>query len=147
MSGETPLSIVGNLTADPELRFTADGKPVASFQLASTPRTYDANTRAWVDGKTVFMRCTAWGSLAENLAESLTKGNRVWANGVLVFREWEARDGSKRSGIELTVEDAGPSLRWATGKVTRTPGAGSGGGRAAPSSSTGWTSSAEEPPF
>lgn len=119
MAGETPLTIVGNLTADPELRYTPAGLPVANFTIASTPRRFDSATREWVDGDALFMRCQVWRDGAENVAESLRKGTRVIAQGNLVQRSYETRDGDKRTVVELVVTDIGPSLRFATAEVTR----------------------------
>ncbi len=119
MSGETPLTVVGNLTGDPELRFTPNGAPVANFTIASTPRRYDRATNGFVDGDTLFMRCQLWRDGAENMTESLTKGTRVIATGHLVQRSYETREGEKRTVVELVVEDIGPSLRFATAKVER----------------------------
>jgi single-strand DNA-binding protein len=115
---DTTTTIVGNLTETPELRFTPNGAPVASFTVAVTPRVKDGDD--WKDGETSFFRCTAWRSLAENLAESLTKGARVLVQGRLTQRSWETDAGEKRSVVEVQVDEAGPSLRWATAKVERT---------------------------
>jgi single-strand DNA-binding protein len=119
MSGETILTIVGNLTADPELRFTPSGAAVASFTVASTPRTFDKQSQEWKDGDTLFMRCSIWREAAENVAESLTKGMRVIVQGRLVQRSYETREGEKRTVVELQVEEVGPSLKYATAKVAR----------------------------
>ena len=119
MAGETPITIVGNLTADPELRFSRSGAAVASFTIASTPRTFDKQANEWRDGDTLFMRCTAWRDLAENAAESLSKGARVIAQGRLVQRTFETREGEKRSVVELQVDELGPSLAWAVAKPQR----------------------------
>jgi single-strand DNA-binding protein len=118
MAGDTQITIVGNLTADPELRFTASGVPVANFTIASTPRSFDKQSNAWKDGETLFMRCSIWREAAEHVAESLTKGARVIVQGRLVSRSWE-KDGERRTSVELQVEEVGPSLLWATAKVTR----------------------------
>jgi single-strand DNA-binding protein len=115
---DTTTTIVGNLTDTPELRFTPSGAPVASFTVAVTPRVKDGDD--WKDGETSFFRCTAWRSLAENLAESLTKGARVLVQGRLSQRSWETDAGEKRSVVEVQVDEAGPSLRWATATVKRT---------------------------
>ncbi len=120
MAGETTLTIVGNLTADPELRFTPNGTAVANFTVASTPRSYDRATGQWVDGDALFLRCTAWAQLAEHTAESLTRGARVIVTGRLRQRSFETREGDKRSVIELDVDEVGPSLRYATATVTKT---------------------------
>jgi len=127
MSGDTIITIVGNLTGDPELRFTPSGAAVANFTVASTPRVFDRNTQQWKDGDTLFMRCSIWREAAENVAESLVKGARVIAQGRLVQRSYETRDGEKRSPIELQVDEVGPSLRYASAKVTRNS-RGQGGG-------------------
>jgi single-strand DNA-binding protein len=117
MSSEPATTITGNLTADPELRYTGTGRPVASFTIASTPR-YQQDGQ-WTDGETWPVRCSAWGDTAENLAASLSKGNAVVATGRLRARSWEADDGTKRTAVELTVDDLGPSLRRAVAKVTK----------------------------
>lgn len=117
MSGETILCIVGNLTADPELRFTPSGAAVASFTVASTPRTFDRQTSEWKDGDTLYLRCSIWREAAENVAESLTKGTRVIVQGRLVQRSFETREGEKRTVVEMQVDEVGPSLRYATAKV------------------------------
>lgn len=117
MSGET--TVTGNLTADPELRFTNNGTAVANFTVASTPRTFDRQSGEWKDGDTLYMRCSIWREPAENLAESLTKGARVIVVGRLTQRSYETREGEKRTVIELVAEEVAPSLRYATAKVTR----------------------------
>ena len=119
MSGETALTIVGNLSADPELRFTQGGAAVASFTVASTPRRFDKAAKEWKDGEALFLRCSAWRQLAENVAESLSKGDRVVVTGTLNQRSYETREGEKRTVIELQVEEIGPSLRFASAKVLR----------------------------
>ncbi len=128
MAGETVITVVGNLTADPELRFTPSGAAVASFTVASTPRTFDRQANEWKDGETLFLRCSIWREAAENVAESLTKGMRVIVQGRLVQRSYETREGEKRTVVELQVDEIGPSLRYATAKVTRTQRSGGGGG-------------------
>jgi len=128
MAGETVITVVGNLTADPELRFTPSGAAVASFTVASTPRTFDRQSNEWKDGETLFMRCSVWREAAENVAESLAKGNRVIVQGRLVQRSFETREGEKRTVVEMQVDEVGPSLRYATAKVTRTQRGGGGGG-------------------
>ena len=125
MAGDTTLTIIGNLTADPELRFSPSGAAVADFTIASTPRRFDKNANEWRDGETLFMRCSIWREAAENVAESLRKGMRVIAVGNLVQRLWDDRDGNKRTVVELQVEEVGPSLRKAKAVVTRTGQAGS----------------------
>ncbi|GAA4288187.1 single-stranded DNA-binding protein [Georgenia daeguensis] len=130
MAGETVITVVGNLTADPELRFTPSGAAVASFTVASTPRTFDRQANEWKDGETLFMRCSIWREAAENVAESLTKGTRVIVQGRLVQRSFETREGEKRTVVEMHVDEVGPSMRYATAKVTRSQrgGGGFGGG-------------------
>jgi single-strand DNA-binding protein len=120
--------VIGNLTGDPELRFTPSGAAVANFTVASTPRTFDRQSNEWKDGETLFMRCSIWREAAENVAESLTKGTRVIAQGRLVQRSYETREGEKRTVVELQVDEIGPSLRYATAKVTRAQRSGGGGG-------------------
>ena len=128
MAGETPITVVGNLTADPELRFTPSGAAVANFTVASTPRTFDRQTNEWKDAETLFMRCSVWREAAENAAESLTRGTRVVVTGRLVSRSWEDKEtGQKRSVMEMQVDEVGPSLRYATAKVTKTQRGGGGG--------------------
>ncbi|HLU29688.1 MAG TPA: single-stranded DNA-binding protein [Glycomyces sp.] len=127
MAGETVITVVGNLTADPELRFTPSGAAVASFTVASTPRTFDRQSNEWKDGETLFLRCSVWREAAENVAESLAKGNRVIVQGRLVQRSFETREGEKRTVVEMQVDEVGPSLRYATAKVTRTQRQGGGG--------------------
>lgn len=128
MAGETVITVVGNLTADPELRFTPNGAAVASFTVASTPRTFDRQANEWRDGETLFLRCSIWRDAAENVAESLTKGTRVIVQGRLVQRSFETREGEKRTVVEMQVDEIGPSLRYATAKVTRASRGGQGGG-------------------
>lgn len=118
MAGETIITVVGNLTADPELRFTNNGVALASFTVASTPKVWDRQANEFKDGDALFMRCTAWRELAENVAKSLTKGARVVVTGALRQNNYE-HEGQKRSSIELTVDEIGPSLRWATAQVSR----------------------------
>ncbi len=131
MAGDTLITVVGNLTADPELRFTPSGAAVANFTVASTPRTFDRQSNEWKDGDTLFMRCSIWREAAENVAESLTKGTRVIVTGRLVQRSYETREGEKRTVVELQVDEVGPSLRYASAKLTRTQrgGGGYGGGQ------------------
>jgi len=119
MSNETVITIIGNLAGDPELRFTPSGAAVANFTIASTPRTFDRQANEFKDGDTLFLRCSIWREAAEHVAESLTKGMRVIATGALVQRSYETREGEKRTVYELQVEEIGPSLRYATAKVTR----------------------------
>ncbi len=127
MAGETIITVVGNLTADPELRFTPSGAPVANFTVASTPRTFDKQSNEWKDGDALFLNCAVWRQAAENVAESLTKGMRVIVQGRLKQRSYETREGEKRTVFECEVEEIGPALKYATAKVTRSSG-GSGGG-------------------
>ncbi|MFV0406404.1 MAG: single-stranded DNA-binding protein [Propioniciclava sp.] len=124
MAGETTITLVGNLTADPELRFTPSGAPVANFTVASTPRTYDRATGEWKDGDAMFLNCAVWRQAAENVAESLTKGMRVIVQGRLKSRSYETREGERRTVFEVDVDEIGPALRYATARVTRTSGGG-----------------------
>ena len=126
MAGETTITVIGNLTGDPELRFTPSGAAVANFTVASTPRTFDRQSNEWKDGETLFLRCSIWREAAESVAESLTKGTRVIVQGRLVQRSYETREGEKRTVYELQVDEVGPSLRYATAKVTRTQRSGGG---------------------
>jgi single-strand DNA-binding protein len=119
MAGETVITVVGNLTADPELRFTPSGAAVASFTIASTPRTFDRNSNEWKDGEALFLRCSIWRQAAENVAESLQRGMRVVAQGRLKQRSYETREGEKRTVFEIDVDEVGPSLKNATAKVTK----------------------------
>ncbi|TFI50026.1 single-stranded DNA-binding protein, partial [Micrococcus endophyticus] len=118
---------VGNLTADPELRFTPNGAAVANFTVASTPRTFDRQTNEWKDGEALFLRCSVWREAAENVAESLTKGMRVIVQGRLKARSYDDRDGNRRTSWELDVDEVGPALKFATAKVTRAQRSGGGG--------------------
>ncbi|MBO1030230.1 single-stranded DNA-binding protein [Tessaracoccus sp. SD287] len=128
MAGETPITLIGNLTADPDLRFTPSGAAVANFTVASTPRNFDRQTNEWKDGDAMFLNCSVWRQAAENAAESLSKGMRVVVTGRLKSRSYETREGEKRTVFEVDVDEVGPSLRYATAKVTRTS-SGSGGGQ------------------
>ena len=119
MAGETVITVIGNLTADPELRFTPSGAAVANFTIASTPRTFDRQSNDWKDGETLFLRCNVWRESAENVAETLTKGTRVIAQGRLKSRSYDTKEGEKRTVMELEVDEVGPSLRYASAKVTR----------------------------
>ena len=119
MAGETIIAVVGNLTADPELRSTKNGRSVAGFTIASTPRTFDRQSQQWVDGDALFLRCSAWGDLAEHCANSLVKGMRVVAQGRLTQHSWEDEQHQKRSSVELQVDEIGPSLRYATAQVAK----------------------------
>ncbi|MBV7363154.1 single-stranded DNA-binding protein [Actinomycetaceae bacterium TAE3-ERU4] len=129
MAGETQLTVIGNLTADPELRFTPSGVAVASFTVASTPRTFDRQSGEWRDGETLFMRCSVWRDVAENVAESLRKGTRVIVSGRLESRSYKTREGENRTSLEMQVDEVGPSLRYATADVKRTQRADAQGGR------------------
>ncbi len=130
MAGETPITVVGNLTADPELRFTPSGAAVANFTVASTPRTFDKQTNEWKDQETLFLNCSVWRQAAENAAESLQRGMRVIVQGRLKARSYETREGEKRTVFEIDVDEVGPSLKNATAKVSKTTrsGGGQGGG-------------------
>jgi len=128
MAGETVITVVGNLTADPELRYTQNGLPVANFTIASTPRNFDRASNEWKDGEALFLRASVWREFAEHVAGSLTKGMRVIAQGRLRQRSYQDRDGNNRTAIELEVDEIGPSLRYATAQVTRAAGGGAGGG-------------------
>jgi len=127
MAGETVITVVGNLTADPELRFTPSGAAVANFTVAATPRTFDRQSGEWKDGDALFMRCNVWRQAAENVAETLTRGMRVMVSGRLRQRSFETREGEKRTVVELEVDEVGPSLKYATAKVNKVS-RGSGGG-------------------
>ncbi len=128
MAGDTVITIIGNLTADPELRFTPSGAAVANFTVASTPRMFDRQSNEWKDGETLFMRCSVWRDAAENVAESLQRGMRVIVSGRLKSRSYETKEGEKRTVIEMDVDEIGPSLRSATAKVNKTQRGGGGGG-------------------
>ncbi len=174
MAGETVITLIGNLVDDPELRFTPSGAAVASFRIASTPRTYDRASGEWKDGETLFLTCSAWRQLGENVAESLTRGSRVIVQGRLKQRSYETREGEKRTVFEIDVDEVGPSLRSATAKITKTSRSGGGfgqggntgggggqsddpwatpaapaGGQPAPGggSGGGWNQQPDEPPF
>ncbi|GAB3437367.1 single-stranded DNA-binding protein [Actinophytocola sediminis] len=152
MSGETVITVIGNLTADPELRFTQSGVAVANFTVASTPRTFDKQSSEWKDGEALFLRCQIWRQAAENVAESLTRGARVIASGQLVQRSFETREGEKRTVVELKVEEIGPSLKYATPSVNKVTRGGSGGTGGAPADDPWATAppagqSTDEPPF
>ncbi|WP_029153523.1 single-stranded DNA-binding protein [Microbacterium gubbeenense] len=127
MAGETVMTVVGNLTADPELRYTQSGVPVANFTIASTPRTFDRASGEWKDGEALFLRASVWRDFAEHVAGSMTKGMRVIAQGNLRQRNYETREGERRTSIELDVQEIGPSLRYATAQVTRAAGGARGG--------------------
>ncbi len=126
--GDTPITVVGNLVADPELRFTPSGAAVANFRIASTPRTFNRDTNQWEDGEALFLTCNVWRQAAENVAESLTKGMRVIVNGRLKQRSYQTREGENRTVFEVEVDEVGPSLKYATASVSRTPREGGQGG-------------------
>jgi single-strand DNA-binding protein len=159
MAGETIITVVGNLTADPELRFTPSGAAVANFTVASTPRTLDKATNEWKDGDALFLRCSVWRQAAENVAESLQRGMRVVVQGRLKQRSYETKEGEKRTVFEMEVDEVGPSLKYATAKVNKTTRGGGGGGYGSTGSSPvaddPWASAApapsggfsDEPPF
>jgi single-strand DNA-binding protein len=119
MAGETLVTVIGNLTTDPELRFTPAGAAVANFTVASTPRTLDRESGQWRDGDAMFLRCSVWRQYAENVAESLERGARVVVHGRLRQRSYDTKEGEKRTVLELDVDEIGPSLRYATAKMTR----------------------------
>lgn len=151
MSGETVITIIGNMVADAELRFTPAGAAVANFTVASTPRTFDRNKNEWIDGDALFMRCNIWREAAENAAESLTRGSRVIVSGRLKQRSYETREGEKRTVVELEVDEIGPSLKYATAKVNKADRK-SGGARTTtkPAQDDPWGSppaTTDEPPF
>jgi single-strand DNA-binding protein len=159
MAGDTVITVVGNLTDDPELRFTSSGAAVANFTVASTPRFFDKQTNDWKDGDALFLRCSIWRQAAENVAESLTKGARVIVQGRLKQRSYETREGEKRTVYELDVDEVGPSLRYATSKVSKVSRSGAGGGggfggqsqsQSSPAAEDPWASAPaadDEPPF
>ena len=153
MAGETTITIIGNLTNDPELRWTPSGSAVTNFTIASTPRTFDRQANEWKDGETLFLRASVWKDQAENAAETLKKGMRVIVEGRLKSRSYETKEGEKRTVIELEVDEVGVSLRSATAKVTRTnrnnggQGAGSFGGRSNNSNNWGNQSAQQEDPW
>jgi single-strand DNA-binding protein len=150
VSGETVLHIAGHLTADPELRFLSSGVATAAFTVASTPRNFDRQSGEWRDGETLFMRCTAWRQTAENACESLTRGARVMVSGRLRQRSFETREGEKRTVVEMEVDEVGPSLRYATAKVSKVSRGssdfgGSGGGGFGSSGSSGSRAPDDDP--
>lgn len=160
MAGETQITVIGNLTADPELRFTPAGAAVANFTIASTPREFDRQANEWKDGEALFLRCSVWRESAENVAETLAKGMRVIAQGRLRSRSYDTKEGERRTVMELEVDEIGPSLRFASATVTRTQrGNGEGAAGRSPNSSSGarWNNSAgaggwgnppaQDPPF
>lgn len=147
MAGETQITVVGNLTADPELRFTNNGVPFASFTVASTPRTFDRQSNEWKDGDALFLRATVWREFAEHVANSLTKGMRVIVRGNLRQRSYQDKDGNNRTSFELDVDEVGPSLRYATAQVTRSQSRGGsqgGGFGGQPSGQNDWNQSSSQ---
>ncbi len=142
MAGETMITVVGNLTDDPDLRFTPSGAAVANFTVASTPRFFDKQTNEWKDGDALFLRCSIWRQAAENVAESLHRGTRVVVSGRLRQRSYETREGEKRTVFELDVDEIGPSLKYATAKLTKTTGSGTscdgGGGGSSSATNDPW---------
>lgn len=132
MAGETPITIIGNITADPELRYTQNGLAVANFTIASTPRTFDRTSNEWKDGDPLFLRCSVWKDYAEHVGATLAKGMRVIATGSLKQRSYETKEGEKRTSYEIDIEEVGPSLRYATAVVTKSSGGQGGRGQAAP---------------
>ncbi|HVQ90981.1 MAG TPA: single-stranded DNA-binding protein [Mycobacteriales bacterium] len=145
MAGDTIITVVGNLTADPELRFTPSGAAVANFTVASTPRTFDRQSNEWKDGEALFLRCNIWRQAAEHVAESLTRGTRVIVSGRLKQRSFETREGEKRTVIELEVDEIGPSLRYATAKVNKSARGSSGGGSGFAGAPAGGSGPADDP--
>ncbi|MER6508260.1 single-stranded DNA-binding protein [Nonomuraea sp. NPDC001636] len=144
MSGETTITIIGNLTGDPELNYTQSGTAVAGFTIASSPRVYNKQVEQWQDGEPLFMRCSAWRDLGEHVTESLTRGTRVIASGRLRMRTYETSDGDKRTVTEMTVDEIGPSLRFATAKPQKATRTG-GNGHVGSTPADPWAS--DEPPF
>jgi len=137
MAGETIITVVGNLTSDPELRYTQNGLAVANFTIASTPRNFDRASNDWKDGDALFLRASVWREFAEHVAGSLTKGSRVIATGRLKQRSYETKEGEKRTSIELEVDEIGPSLRYATAQVTRAASSRDGGAQGGVAASAG----------
>ena len=127
MSGDTPITLIGNVVADPELRYTSAGVPVSNFRVASTPRTFDRQQNQWVDGEALFLSCNVWREMAENVMESLSKGHRVMVSGKLKQRSYDTREGERRTVFEIEVDEVGPSLRFATAQVTRSQATGNAG--------------------
>lgn len=146
MAGETVITVVGNLTADPELRYTQNGLPVANFTIASTPRFFDRQANEWKDGEPLFLRASVWREFAEHVAGSLTKGSRVIATGQLKQRSYQDREGNNRTAIELQVDEIGPSLRYATAQVTRSASS-SGGGRPGQQGNDQWATPRQDEPW
>ena len=140
MAGDTQITLIGNLTGDPELRFTPSGAAVANFTVASTPRTFDRQSSEWKDGDTMFLNCSIWRQAAENVAETLSKGMRVIVQGRLKSRSYDDREGNRRTVFEVDVEEVGPSLRYATAKVNRTSGQGGSHERGGQTGGDNWQS-------
>ena len=147
MANETTITIIGNLTSDPELRFTPSGAAVANFTVASTPRAFDRQSNEWKDGETLFMRCSVWRDAAENVAESLQRGTRVIVTGRLKSRSYETKEGEKRTVVEMDVDEVGPSLRYASAKVTKTQRGSGGGGFGSSGSGQGGYAGQESDPW
>jgi single-strand DNA-binding protein len=150
MAGDTVITVIGNITGDPELRFTPSGAAVANFTVASTPRQFDRQSNEWKDGETLFMRCSVWRDAAENVAESLQRGTRVIVSGRLKSRSYETKEGEKRTVVEMEVDEVGPSLRYATAKVNKTQrggGGGFGGGQQGGSAGGGYGGGQQEDPW
>ena len=144
MAGETIITVVGNLTADPELRYTQSGLAVANFTIASTPRNFDRASNEWKDGEALFLRASCWREFAEHVAGSLTKGTRVVATGRLKQRSYETKEGEKRTSIELEIDEIGPSLRYANATITRAPSSGGAGGGSRGAVEEPWGASASQ---
>lgn len=145
MAGETVITVVGNLVDDPELRFTPSGAPVAAFRIASTPSRFNRETQKWEDGDALFLRCSVWRQAAENVAESLQRGMRVMVQGRLKQREWETKEGEKRTSYEIDVDEVGPSLKFATAKVNKTQRGGGGGFGGPAADNDPWASAGPAP--
>lgn len=147
MSNGAPIiTFYGNLTAEPELRFTPSGQAVANFTVASTERKYDKQSGEWVEGDTAFLRCSVWGQMAENVTETLVKGSRVIVSGTLRVRQYETNDGKKGTSVECNVEEVGPSLKWASARIDKnSKGSGGGGGSRKPAKDP-WSTD-DAPPF
>ena len=141
MAGETVITVVGNLTADPELRYTQNGLAVANFTIASTPRSFDKASNDWKDGDALFLRASVWREFAEHVAGSLSKGARVIATGRLKQRSYETKEGEKRTSFEIEIDEIGPSLRYATAQVTRATGGASRGGQSGQGGEEPWATS------
>ena len=147
MAGDTVITIIGNITGDPELRFTPSGAAVANFTVASTPRAFDRQSNEWKDGETLFMRCSVWRDAAENVAESLNRGTRVIVSGRLKSRSYETKEGEKRTVVEMEVDEVGPSLRYASAKVTKTQRGNGGGGFGGQQGGSSFGSQQQEDPW